>query len=47
MATGSSSPARAQSNASFNIVAFPPTDVNTVLRPTPARSATASIVVGP
>ena len=45
MATGSSSPASAQSKASLSTAALPPTDVNTVLRPTPAASAMASIVV--
>ena len=37
MATGSSSPASAQSKASFSTAALPPTDVNTVLRLTSAR----------
>ena len=44
--TGSSSPARAQSQASLSTAALPPTEVNTVLRLTPARAAMASIVVG-
>ena len=43
--TGSSSPTRAQSRASFSRAALPPTEVNTVLRLTPARAATASMVV--
>ena len=46
MATGSSSPASVQSKASLRTAALPPTDVNTVRRLTPARSAMASIVVG-
>src|SRR3954447_3973072 len=41
--TGSSSPTRAQSSASFRRAAFPPTEVNTVLRLTRARAATAAI----
>ena len=47
MATGSSSPASAQSKASLSTAALPPTEVNTVLRLTSARAAMASIVVGP
>src|SRR3954453_6321863 len=43
--TGSSSPTNAQSRASFRSAALPPTEVNTVLRLTPARAATASMVV--
>jgi hypothetical protein len=45
MGMGSSSPARSQSHASLSSAPLPPTDENTVLRPTPARSATASMVV--
>ena len=43
--TGSSSPTKAQSSASFRSAALPPTEVNTVLRLTSARAATASMVV--
>ncbi len=44
-ATGSSSPVRAQSMASLSTPTLPPTEVKTVLRLTPARSAMASTVV--
>ena len=43
--TGSSSPTSAQSQASFSSAALPPTELKTVLRLTPARSAIASTVV--
>ena len=44
-AIGSSSPTSAQSTASLSSPTFPPTELNTVLRLTPARSAMASTVV--
>ena len=47
MATGSSSPASAQSKASLSTAALPPTEVNTVFRLTAARFAIASTVVAP
>ena len=47
IATGSSSPASAQSKASLSTADLPPTDVNTVLRLTSARAAMASMVVRP